>query len=70
MKEAFDTFAKNPTFENQQKVKKEITTAISTSEHEAFKDEMFSKIREECGEEAYAMSFDEQLEQELTVNKE
>jgi len=69
MKEAFDNFAADPTFANQQKVKLEVTKAISTTEHEAFSDEMFSKIRTECAEVAYKMAFDEQLEQALTVNK-
>jgi hypothetical protein len=42
LQDAFDLFAKDPTFENQNKVKLEICRAISQTDHEAFKDDMFS----------------------------
>jgi hypothetical protein len=66
MQDAFDAFIKDPTYLNQVKVKREVTREISTSAHEAFKDEMFTKIAGECQDVTYEMAFDEQLEEELT----
>lgn len=65
MQAAFDAFVKDPTFENQQKMKLKVTEAICTTDHEAFKDEVFKKIVEECGGVAYEMSFEEELEKKL-----
>ena len=65
LRAAFDEFSKNPTIENQDAVKLEITKAISTTDHEAFKDEMFKEIVEECRNVAYDMSFDKDLESKL-----
>lgn len=59
---AMDAFAADPTFVNQEKVKLEICRAISTSDHEAFKDDMFSKIVEECEGTTYEMQFDKDFE--------
>jgi len=69
MQQAFDAFMKDPTYENQLRVKKEVTKEICTSQHEAFKDEMFVKIANECQDVTYEMAFDEQLEEVLTVDK-
>jgi hypothetical protein len=69
MQQAFDNFVADPTFPNQERVKYEVTNAISTTDHEAFKDDMFEKIREECADTAYSMAFDKQLEETLTVDK-
>ncbi len=70
LKEALDKFAKNPTIENQENVKYWLTTAISTTDHEAFKDEMFSKITQQCGNISYEMAFDRDLEKTLTTTEE
>lgn len=64
---AFDTFSKEPTFENQEKVKLEVCRAISTTDHEAFKDEMFKKIAEECGGVTFDMQFDKDFESTVAV---
>ena len=70
LQEAFDTFAKEPTFLNQQRVKFEVCKAISQTDHEAFKDEMFEKIREECEAVTFEMQFERDLEATLsTENK-
>jgi len=69
MQKAFEAFVKEPTFQNQKRVKREVTREISTSSHEAFKDEMFKKIGEECQDEFYGIAFDEELEEMLTVDK-
>lgn len=66
---AMDDFSKSPTFENQQAVKLEICRAISTTDHEAFKDELFKKIVEECGNVTFQMQFDRDLEEEVTVKE-
>jgi hypothetical protein len=66
LQNAVEVFAKDPSFENQELVKLEICKAISTTDHEAFKDEMFAKIVEECSGVAYDMTFDKELETTLT----
>jgi hypothetical protein len=65
MQTAFDKFMKDPTFENQQEMKLRVTDAIATTDHEAFKDEVFRKIVEECNGVAYEMSFEDELEKTL-----
>lgn len=65
MQEAFNAFMKDPTFENQQVMKLKVTEAICSTDHEAFKDDVFRKIVEECNGVAYEMSFEEQLEEKL-----
>ena len=66
---AMDKFAKESTFANQELVKLEICRAISTQDHEAFKDELFSKIVEECAGVTFDMQFDQDLEEEVTVKE-
>lgn len=68
LQDAIDSFAKDQTFENQQKVKLAVCQAINTSTHEAFQDEMFAKISEECGAISYDMLFDRNLEETLSVD--
>jgi hypothetical protein len=70
LKDAFATFAKEPTFENQQIVKLEVCRAIGYTDHEAFKDEMFTEIVEECRNVTYDMGFDKELEATLTTAEE
>lgn len=64
---ALDAFAADPTFQNQEKVKLEVCRAISTTDHEAFKDDMFSKIVEECEGVTFEMQFDKDFEAEVSV---
>ena len=59
---AMDDFSANPNIENQDKVKLEVCRAISETDHEAFKDEMFSKIVEECRGVTFDMQFDKDIE--------
>lgn len=66
---SFDLFAKDPSYVNQQGVKLNICKAISESSHEAFKDDMFSKILEECSGVTYEMQFDKELEDTVTESK-
>ena len=66
LKTAFEGFAKDPTFENQDKVRLEISRAIAYTQHDAFRDEMFKEVVEECRAVEYDMGFNEQLEKELT----
>lgn len=67
LQSALDDFAASPDFPNQQKVKLEICRAISTTDHEAFKDDMFSKIVEECAGVTFEMQFDKDFESTVTV---
>jgi hypothetical protein len=66
LKEAFAKFAKDPSYENQNEVKLQVCKAIGYTEHEAFHDEMFKEIREECKNVTYDMGFDSALESVLT----
>lgn len=66
---ALDTFAADPSYVNQDKVKLEICRAISTTDHEAFKDDMFSKIVEECEGVTFEMQFDKDFEAEVQVKE-
>lgn len=66
---ALDSFAADPSVANQDKVKFEICQAISTTDHEAFKDDMFTKIVEECSGVTYEMQFDKDLEDTVTIKE-
>ena len=67
LQDAFDSFSKEPNFENQEKVKLQICKAISTTDHEAFKDDMFSKIVEECAGVTFDMQFDADFEKTVQI---
>lgn len=69
MQTAFDNFATNQTFENQEKLKLEVCRAISAADHEAFKDEMFQRIVEECSGVTFDMQFDKDFEATVTEKK-
>ncbi len=69
LENAVSEFAKAPTFDNQELVKLEVCRAIANTDHEAFKDEMFLKIVEECGGVTWEMLFDKDLEEALTEDK-
>lgn len=65
LRTAFEKFAKEPTYENQQEIKLAVTKAIGYTEHDAFRDEMFKEIVEECRNVVYDLSFDKSLEATL-----
>lgn len=65
LSDAFSNFISDPTYDNQVKVKFYLTKSIATSDHEAFKDEMFQQVVTECASVAYEMAFDSQLEESL-----
>jgi hypothetical protein len=64
---AFKAFAADPTIQNQNEVKLQITKAIGFTDHEALKDEMFKEIVEECRNVTYDMSFEKDLESTLST---
>ena len=66
---AMDTFAKDPSFDNQCKVKLEVSRAISITDHEAFKDEMFQRIADECSNIVFEMEFDQDFETTVAEEK-
>lgn len=70
LKDAFAAFAKDPTYANQQEVKHQICKAIGYTEHEAFNDEMFKEIVEECRNVTYDMGFDDAIETALATKEE
>jgi len=69
LKEAFEAFSKNQTIENQNNIKIAVCNAIRTTDHEAFNDEMFKEIREECTDTEYDMAFNRQLEAKLSEDE-
>lgn len=66
LQDAMSAFSADPSFENQQRVKLEVCRAISSTNHEAFKDDMMSKIVEECSGVVYDMQFDKDFETTVT----
>jgi hypothetical protein len=66
LKTAFESFQANPSVTAQDELKLQICKAIGYTDHEAFRDEMFKEIVEECRDEVYDMSFDKELTQALT----
>jgi hypothetical protein len=68
LKLAFERFATDPSFENQLEIKLQVCKAIGYTDHEAFRDEMFKEIVEECKGVVYDLSFDKSLE--ATLDKE
>jgi hypothetical protein len=70
LQDAFDLFSTDPSFVNQERIKLEVCKAISQTDHEAFKDEMFQKIVEECAGVTFDMQFDKDLEKTLSTEKE
>jgi hypothetical protein len=66
LEQAMAMFAKSPDFTNQEEVKLQICKAIASSDHKAFKDEMFTKIVEECAAVTFEMKFERDLEESLT----
>jgi hypothetical protein len=70
LKKSVEAFTATPSFENQELMKLEFCKAISGTEHDAFNDEMFTKVAEECKAIAYDMVFDQALEKTLTVETE
>lgn len=70
LEQAMNDFKENQTFENQQRIKLELCRAISQTDHDAFKDEMFQKIIVETESVTYDMQFERDLEDTLTVPKE
>ena len=63
---ALDAFAADPSYANQEKIKLEVCNAIGQTDHEAFKDDMFGKIVEECNGVSFEMQFDEDFEATVT----
>ena len=69
LKLAFDRFCAEPTLANQDELKLQLTKAVATTDHDAFNDEMFKEIVEECRNVTYDMSFDKTLEEQLTTEE-
>lgn len=66
---AVEAFTADPSFANQELVTYELCAAITTTDHEAFKDEMFNMIVKECTSKHFEMQFDRDLEAEVTVKE-
>lgn len=66
---ALKLFQDDPTFENQQKILMAVTKAIAFTDHEAFKDEIFTKILPECKAQFANLAFDEEMKGLLTEEK-
>jgi hypothetical protein len=66
---ALKQFTAEPTFENQQRILMAVTKAIAFTDHEAFKDEIFTKILPECKAQFANLAFDEEMKGLLTEDK-
>jgi hypothetical protein len=66
---AIERFSADPSFSNQEAVKREVCLAIVTSQHEAFRDDIFNSLREECQDTMFDLSFEKDLEEALTEDK-
>jgi hypothetical protein len=65
---AVEDFCQSPVFENQQSFKLALTKAITESDHPAFNDQVFEKIKTQCAEVAFKMEFEKNLEKELSTD--
>lgn len=70
LESALNAFEKDPTIRNQDEVKFHLCKAMVESNHEAFKDEVFTKILEECSQVTYQMAFERDLESTLSDKEE
>jgi hypothetical protein len=61
LKEAFEAFQKDPTLENQNRLKFLSVQAVGFTDHDAFNDEMFTEVVQQCRNIRYDMSFDQEL---------
>jgi hypothetical protein len=66
LKAAFERFQADPSLENQNELKYQAVSAVGFTEHEAFQDEMFKEIVDECRAVSYDMKFDRELRETLT----
>jgi hypothetical protein len=69
LKAAFDAFKADPNFANQSELKFRLAEIISNSEHAVFKDEVFQQVRPETREVFEGLSFERDLEKELTSSE-
>lgn len=70
LKEAFEKFQREPTYDNQEYLKLMVCKAIATTDHECFKDETFLKVAEECAEVTYDMEFDRNFVEVVGIDEE
>lgn len=68
LQEAFDGFSKDPSFDNQEVMKLALCKAISETDHEAFKDEMFGQIVTETSSVTFEMQFDQDFEETVSTD--
>lgn len=64
---AIENFEKDGSFANQVEIKYQVCKALVESDHESFKDEMFTKILTECRKVLYSLQFDRDLDTTLTT---
>jgi hypothetical protein len=69
LKKSIENFIKSPSIETQNEFKLQLTKTIGFSEHDAFKDELFQEIVEECRNVTYEMTFNKDLEKTLLDQK-
>lgn len=69
LKEALERFEKEETVYNQNQVRIALCEAMVTSNHEAFKDQLFSPAVDNSTKILYESNFDKDLEDTLTKDK-
>ena len=65
LKKSIKDFVSNPSVQTQNEFKLQLTKTIGFSDHDAFKDELFQEIVEECRKVTYEMTFNKDLESTL-----
>ena len=66
---ALAAFKTDPSYENQQKILMAVTKAIAFTDHDAFKDEIFTNILPECRNTFNNLAFDEEMKKILSEDK-
>ena len=72
LQQQIDVFKQDPnnyTYDKQCVLKSELAHAISESDHELFKDELFSNVIKNCAKEWYDTQFNRDLESALSENQ-
>lgn len=63
--EAIDTFAKDPSFENQKEVKLQVSKWLLSSTHESFKDSLWDAPKKAAEDAVFNLQFDKDVKEHL-----
>lgn len=69
LQSALDSFIKEPTLEHQNELRFQLSDIIANSKHPVFQDEVFTQVKPENSIEHDQMTFERELEKQLTVDE-